>query len=179
MVSFFTLYNTSNSSGLPDRNGAIGHAEVGGNGLLTADASGSLSLRTRHAREDAHVQHTGDLLDSARQSIDLPNTALSAAVLSSGNIALREQRLERGVDDEKALVGLERTRLGKLRRGPRRHPNNGVDAAQFLEGGEDAVSGDGSDFNGDIFPVGEETGLELARVCHSVSMLVSRVRCSK
>lgn len=113
--------------GLPDRYCAVGHAKVSGDGLLASNTSKGLSLRSGHARKDANLQHTRNLLNRPRQGIDLPDSSLSAPIFASGNVSLGEQWPEGSVNDVEVLVRLQ----GSL--GGAAGPNRGLNAAQLSQ----------------------------------------------
>lgn len=147
------------SNGLPHRHRSIRHTKVRRNRPLTTNTTSRSSLGTGQAREDTHIQNTVDLLNLPRKRVDLPNAVLARTILAIGDIGLGQEGLEGGVDEEEVLVRLEGSLLGVLV-----GANDGVNGAEFEEFVEDAVGGDGGDFDGDVFPVGEEAGLEFARV---------------
>lgn len=109
--------------------------------------------------EDTNLEDTGDLIDLAGQSLNSPDTVLAIAILAGLEICLDQHRRERSVDDEETLVGLEGTFF--LASGA---SDERVYATEVLELGENAVSGDRRDFNGDSLPICKEAGLELAVV---------------
>ena len=146
-------------NGLPHGHRPIRHTKVRRNRPLATNTTGRSGLRTRQAREDTNIQNTVDLFDLPRKRVDLPNAVLARAILAIGNVGLGQEGLEGGVNEEEVLICLEGSLLGVLV-----GADDGVDGAEFEEFVEDAVGGDGGDFDGDVFPVGEEAGLEFARV---------------
>lgn len=145
---------------LPHRHRPIRHTKVRRNRPLTTNATSSGSLGSRQTRENTHIQDTGDLLDLPRKRIHLPNTVLTRTVLATGNVGLGQEGLEGSVDEEEILISLEGALLRVLV-----CADDGVDGAEFEEFVQNAVGSDGGDFDGDVFPVGEETGLEFTGVC--------------
>lgn len=158
-ISLFSFLVELRPLCLPNRHSPIRHPKVRSNRLLSANTTASLHLRTGGTIEDTNLQHTRNPLDSAGQSLDLPLSIFSVAVLARRDIGLGEKGLEGGVDDEEILVALQRPFLGG-----RAETDGGVDAAELLEFVQDPTRGDGGHLDRHIFPVGEETGLQLARV---------------
>jgi hypothetical protein len=144
---------------LPHRDRPIRHTKVRRNRPLTTNATSGSSLWPRQSRENTNIQNTSDLFNLARKQVHLPNTVLARAILAIGDVSLGQEGLEGGVDEEEVLVGLEGALLRVLV-----GANDGIDGAQFEEFVQDAVDGDRGDFDGDVFPVGEEAGLEFAGV---------------
>lgn len=122
----------------------ISHTEVGCNGPLATNATGSSSLGAGQALENTDLKHTDNLLDLASQHTNRPHTILAITILASVKIGLDQQRLEGSIDNEEALVGLEGTFLGA-----RGRPDGGVDTAEFLQLEDNAVGGDRGDLDGD------------------------------
>lgn len=139
---------------LPDRHSPVRHPKVRRDRFLATNTPLSPKLRPRRTKEDSNVQHTGDTLDDARQGLDLPHAVLAATVLAGRNVGLGEEGFKRRVDDEEVLVAFQRTFLGG-----RAQAHNRVDTAELPEFSQDPSGGDGSDFDGYVFPVREETGL--------------------
>ena len=146
--------------GLPDRYRAVGHPEVGGDGLLATNATLGLGLGSVHTGEDANLQHTGNLLDRLGEDVHLPDAALAAAILSAFDIRLGEQvGGERRIYDEEAVVRLQGAVLaGGL------VADLGIHGAQSFQSRENTVNREGGDLDGDVFPGSQKTGLELAGV---------------
>lgn len=144
---------------LPHRHGPIGHTKVRRNRPLATNTTSSGRLGPRQTRENTHLQDTGDLLDLPRKCVHLPNTVLTRTVLAIGNVGLGQEGLEWGVDEEEILIGLEGALLGVLV-----GADDGVDGAEFEQFLENAVGSNRCDFDGNVFPVGEEAGLKFARV---------------
>lgn len=142
------------------RHSTVGHTEVRGNRTLATDTTGCSSLGTGLAAEDADLENTSNLLDLARKSIDLPDAAGTRAVETAIDISLDHHGWEGRVNDEEVLIGLQVTLLGVGVRADGR-----VDGAELDQLIEDAESGDGGDFDGDVLPVAEKARLELAGVC--------------
>lgn len=158
-IKYNTPFQFSNSSmRLPHRHRPIRHTKVRRNRPLPTNTTGSSGLGSRQTRENAHLQHTSNGLDPLRQLVHLPETVLAGS-LAGCDIGLGEQRREGSVDEEKVLIGLEGTFLGICVGADGR-----VYGAEFLQFADDAVGGDGGDFDGDVFPACEEAGLEFARV---------------
>lgn len=133
---------------LTDGDRSIGHTEVGCDGPLATNTASGSSLRAGLSMEDTHLEHTRDLIDLASQLLNCPHAILAINILAGGNIRLDQQRRERSVDNEEALVGLEGAFLLACGGSDER-----VDTAEVLELEENAVSGDGRDFDGDGLPV--------------------------
>lgn len=121
----------------------IRHTEVGRNRPLTTKTTGSSSLRASLAVENTDLKHTDNLLDLASQHLDRPHTILAVTVLASLDIGLDQHRLERSINNEEALVGLEGTFLDA-----RGRTDSGVDTAEFLEFLDNTVGGDRGDLDG-------------------------------
>ena len=143
--------------GLANGDRPIGHTEVGCDGSLSTNTASGSSLRAGLAVEDTDLKHTRNLVDLAGQLLDGPNAILTMHILASGDIGLDQQGRERSIDNEEALVGLEGAFLFACG-----NADEWVDTAEVLELEENAVGGDGGDFNGDGLPTREEAGLELA-----------------
>ena len=130
--------------GLANSDCPISHTEVGRNGPLTTNATGSTSLGAGQALENTDLKHTDNLVDLASQRTNRPHTILAITILASLEIGLDQQRLEGSIDNEEALIGLEGTFLGA-----RGSPDGGVDTAEFLQLEDNAVGGDRGDLNRD------------------------------
>lgn len=132
---------------LADRHRPIRHTEVRCNRPLTTNTSSSSSLGTSQAGENAHLQDTGNVLDLPRKLTHLPSAILTGN-LASLDIGLGEHGWEGRVNEEEALIGLQRTLLYVQVLAEDR-----LDGAEFIQLADNAVGGDGSDFDGDVFPV--------------------------
>jgi hypothetical protein len=140
--------------------GAVLHAEVDGHGSLAADGAGRQRLRPSLAAEDADLENAFDRLDRGGELVDLPaEWGWRGGGVGVGIRGDQQRSWEGGVDDEKILVGLQGAGF--------------ADAAcaevwswgaEFAEPGEDLTGRDGGDFDGNVGPGGEETGLHFAIV---------------
>ena len=130
--------------GLANSDRPIRHTEVGRNRALTTKSTGSSSLRASLAVENTDLEHTDNLLDLASQHLNRPHTILAVTILASLDVGLDQHRLERSIDDEEVLVGLEGTFLDA-----RGWPDGGIDTTEFLEFLDNAVGGDRGDLDRD------------------------------
>jgi hypothetical protein len=149
--------NLLNSIAHRDR--AVGHTEVSSNRALTTNTSSGGSLGSSLAVEDANLKNTSNLLDLARKTTNLPDTAGTSSVKAAVEISLNKQGREGRIDEEEVLIGLQ---VALLEGGV--GADGGVDGAQLGQFSKDAESGDGGDLDRDVLPVGEEAGLKLAGV---------------
>ena len=126
----------------------VRHTKVRRNRFLPTDSSGRLRLRTRHTVKDPNLQHALDLLDRRRQIVHQPHPLGPVLRLARRDVIRQEERGERSVDDEEALVCFQAgAEVGDV-------SDHGGGGTEEFELGEDAVGCERDDFDWDCGPVG-------------------------